>query len=249
MPSTSAQSVSIEPKLCGDGGHRIVRRRLEHVEFRVGERGLRCGERRGGIGSADHIGDIPPLGMMLEKQLGGVSRARLVDIVEHDDAIWPDDSCRTHEIEQGEFELVVAVDQHQVVEHAVADRPVEMKAGVDGQERDPLAELGRQSRNDRRATLAAEGVDRLEMPVACLPQATRHHLRGAGVIGAELQGALGAAHDDQMVQQRAGLVALQRSRGIVACRMRRLARMPRTGATRPDQRPRSRIVHVIHREG
>ena len=28
----------------------------------------------------------------------------------------------------GEFELMVAVDQHHVVEHAVADRPVEMKA-------------------------------------------------------------------------------------------------------------------------
>ncbi len=153
--------------------------------------------------------------MVLEKLLGGESRSRLVDVVEHDEAIRPNDSRRAHEIEQGEFELMVAVDQHQVVEHAVADRPVEMKARVDGKKRDPLAQLRWQSGNDRRTTLAAKGVDRLEMPVARFPQRTRHHLGRAGVVGAQLQCTLGPAHDDQVMQQSACFVALQRPQGIV----------------------------------
>ena len=110
-------------KTVRNGADGVIRRRLENVEFCVGERRFRRGERRGGIGSANHIGEIPPLGVVLEKLLGGESRPRLVDVVEHDDAIRPNDSGRAQEVEQREFELMVAVDQHHVVEHAVADRP------------------------------------------------------------------------------------------------------------------------------
>src|SRR5882757_9030985 len=93
----------------------VVRRRLEYVELGVRKSRRGDGERRRHVDMTDHVGHISPIRIAFKKRLGCQPRSYLFDIVHYNETAGTHKPRRAHEIEQGEFELVITIDQHQVV--------------------------------------------------------------------------------------------------------------------------------------
>jgi len=164
------------------------------------------------------------------RMLGGESRSRLSTLSSTMRPIRPNDPLPRTGDRTGRIQTHGCRDQHQFVEHAVTESPCQNESPSDGKKRDPLAQLLWAGGNDRRANARRQrGRSSRDARDPIPTMRSGHHLGRAGVVGAQLQCTLGPAHDDQVMQQRARLVALQRPQGIVlverddACERLRLA--------------------------
>ena len=187
----------------------VVRGSLQQIELRVGKRRVGHLEGRRHIDAADNVGHIPPVGIALEKRLGSEPGPDLLDIVHHHEAARTHGSCGAHDVKQRELVLVIAVDKHEVVVVVVGHRPVEVGGGVLRAEGHDLPELGWKRGDDGRAAFTAKRIDGVDVSLFRLPQRTRQGLRGAGLPGADLEHAFRPVHDDEVVQERSCLIALE----------------------------------------
>ncbi len=94
------------PEAARNAANGVMRRRFDQVEVGPSDRWYWRSHGIVRVDPSDHIGDVAPLGIALEEQLGRQARARLADVVENNDAAGPHQPRGAFEIETGELELV-----------------------------------------------------------------------------------------------------------------------------------------------